>query len=97
MNTLEGKVNSSSVWCKMKNVETSPALNYSWNDSEANKILLSTLCVDSRNIVSSFTYVTYYLFVGIVKVIFFEVENKLLTIFSFENHNLKIRCKFITL
>lgn len=50
VNTLEGKVNSSSIWCKMKNVETSPALNYSWNDSEANKILLSTLCVDSRNI-----------------------------------------------
>lgn len=52
MNSIESKLNGSSVWCRMKNVETSPALNYNWNDSEANKMLLSTLCVDSRNIVS---------------------------------------------
>lgn len=52
VNTIEGKLKCSSVWCKIKDIETSPALHYNWNDSDTNKLLLATLCVDSRNIVS---------------------------------------------
>lgn len=52
LNTLDGRLNGSSVWCKIKDIGSSPALSYSWNNSETNKMLLSALYVDSRNIVS---------------------------------------------
>ncbi|XP_065220961.1 aftiphilin isoform X2 [Planococcus citri] len=50
LNTFEGKLNGSCVWCKIKDIEASPALSYNWNDSETQKVLLSALYVDSRNI-----------------------------------------------
>lgn len=53
VNTLEGKLKGSSVWCKIKDIESSPALSYNWNNSETQKVLLAALYVDSRNIVSA--------------------------------------------
>ena len=52
LNTFESKLNGSSIWCKIKDIETSPALSYNWNNSETQKVLLAALYVDSRNIVS---------------------------------------------
>ncbi|XP_067012548.2 aftiphilin [Anabrus simplex] len=40
----------SPVWSQLKDVETSHALSYQWSGSAANKILLSALGIDSRNI-----------------------------------------------
>lgn len=45
-------VEDSLIWRKLYPIESSPALSYQWNNSYANKKLLSALNIDSRNIVS---------------------------------------------
>lgn len=42
---------SSSVWGHLKELEASSALSYQWSNSSSNKTLLSSLNIDSRNIV----------------------------------------------
>lgn len=41
------------VWESIKNVEETNALTYQWANSSSNNILLNSLGIDSRNIVSN--------------------------------------------
>lgn len=41
------------VWQSIKNVEETNALTYQWTNSSSNNVLLNSLGIDSRNIVSN--------------------------------------------
>lgn len=41
------------IWESIKNVEETNALTYQWANSSSNNILLNSLGIDSRNIVSN--------------------------------------------
>ncbi|XP_049788658.1 aftiphilin isoform X1 [Schistocerca nitens] len=41
---------SQSIWAHLKNIETTHALSYQWAGSTSNKLLLSALGIDSRNL-----------------------------------------------
>ena len=47
---------SSSVWGLLKELEASHALLYQWSNSQSNKILLSSLNIDCRNIVGYYGF-----------------------------------------
>lgn len=47
------------VWQSIKNVEETNALTYQWANSSSNNILLNSLGIDSRNIVSNTCFVRY--------------------------------------
>ncbi|VVC34274.1 Hypothetical protein CINCED_3A017358 [Cinara cedri] len=47
---LEHELNESLVWQHLKDIESSPALKYNWSKSESNNVFLSSLSIDSRNI-----------------------------------------------
>lgn len=47
---LENELNESQVWQGLKDVDSSPALNYNWTKSESNNVFLASLSIDSRNI-----------------------------------------------
>ncbi|XP_060856404.1 uncharacterized protein PF3D7_1120600 isoform X2 [Metopolophium dirhodum] len=47
---LDNELNESQVWQSLKDVDSSPALNYNWTKSESNNVFLASLSIDSRNI-----------------------------------------------
>lgn len=53
MQNLDNELNESQVWQSLKDVDSSPALNYNWTKSESNNVFLASLSIDSRNIVRS--------------------------------------------
>lgn len=47
---LKKNLRTGPVWGKLKDLENTHALSYQWGGSSANKVLLSALSIDSRNI-----------------------------------------------
>ncbi|XP_050437977.1 uncharacterized protein LOC126844137 isoform X2 [Adelges cooleyi] len=47
---LDDEITESCVWNSLKDIESSPALKYNWSKSESNNVFLSSLSIDSRNI-----------------------------------------------
>ncbi|XP_022160585.1 putative uncharacterized protein DDB_G0282133 isoform X2 [Myzus persicae] len=50
LQNLDNELNESHVWQSLKDVDSSPALNYNWTKSESNNVFLASLSIDSRNI-----------------------------------------------
>nr|CAD7458788.1 unnamed protein product [Timema tahoe] len=50
----------STVWGRLRDLETSHALSYHWVGSSANKLLLAALGVDARNIVSTAQFLSLW-------------------------------------
>ncbi|XP_008178768.1 uncharacterized protein LOC100575814 isoform X2 [Acyrthosiphon pisum] len=50
LQNLDNELNESQVWQSLKDVDSSPALNYNWTKSESNNVFLASLSIDSRNI-----------------------------------------------
>ncbi|XP_050531225.1 protein PF3D7_1417600 isoform X2 [Daktulosphaira vitifoliae] len=50
IHNLDNEINKSYVWKCLKDLESSPALDYNWSKSESNNVFLSSLSIDSRNI-----------------------------------------------
>ncbi|XP_015363549.1 PREDICTED: putative uncharacterized protein DDB_G0282133 isoform X2 [Diuraphis noxia] len=50
LQNLDNELNDSQVWQSLKDVDSSPALNYNWTKSESNNVFLASLSIDSRNI-----------------------------------------------
>ncbi|XP_025198416.1 aftiphilin isoform X2 [Melanaphis sacchari] len=50
LQNLDDELNESQVWQGLKDVDSSPALNYNWTKSESNNVFLASLSIDSRNI-----------------------------------------------
>ncbi|XP_025423587.1 aftiphilin isoform X2 [Sipha flava] len=50
LQNLDHELDESQVWQNLKDIESSPALNYNWLKSESNSVFLSSLSIDSRNI-----------------------------------------------
>ncbi|XP_060846643.1 aftiphilin isoform X3 [Rhopalosiphum padi] len=50
LQNLDNELNESQVWQGLKDVDSSPALNYNWTKSESNNVFLASLSIDSRNI-----------------------------------------------
>jgi hypothetical protein len=71
LQNLDNELNESQVWQGLKDVDSSPALNYNWTKSESNNFFLASLSIDSRNIVSLIQNVTNNLIVNI-SVFFFN-------------------------
>jgi len=65
LQNLDNELNESQVWQSLKDVDSSPALNYNWTKSESNNVFLASLSIDSRNIVRSTPYFTNDLIVNI--------------------------------
>jgi len=65
LQNLDNELNESQVWQGLKDVDSSPALNYNWTKSESNNVFLASLSIDSRNIVSLIQNVTNNLIVNI--------------------------------
>jgi len=60
LQNLDNELNESQVWLSLKDVDSSPALNYNWTKSESNNVFLASLSIDSRNIVRSKSHFTKF-------------------------------------
>lgn len=47
------------IWQSLKQIEETNALSYQWTNSVSNNVLLSSLGIDSRNIVSPNYHIRY--------------------------------------
>jgi len=70
------------VWQGLKDVDSSPALNYNWTKSESNNVFLASLSIDSRNIVSSIQTYTNDLIVNI-SVFFINMDLNMIVVWCF--------------
>lgn len=70
------------MWQGLKDVDSSPALNYNWTKSESNNVFLASLSIDSRNIVSSIQNYTNDLIVNI-SVFFINMDLNMIVVWCF--------------
>lgn len=70
------------MWQGLKDVDSSPALNYNWTKSESNNVFLASLSIDSRNIVSSIQTYTNDLIVNI-SVFFINMDLNMIVVWCF--------------
>lgn len=71
------------MWQGLKDVDSSPALNYNWTKSESNNVFLASLSIDSRNIVSLIQNYTNDLIVNISVFFFIYMNLNMIVVWCF--------------
>lgn len=71
------------MWQGLKDVDSSPALNYNWTKSESNNVFLASLSIDSRNIVSLIQNYTNDLIVNISVFFFINMDLNMIVVWCF--------------